>query len=1641
MNIIQKTYFVLAFFVCAQLSFAEPPDTKWKVTGPANYYLTITEVVDEGVNPWIFTLYKPDGSFKATQAGDSAVLNFRTIDLSDSKYSGYVIKFLNTNSWRNNTTIKELYWPDTITSISANSFLNCSNLKICDYPQNTKMTSIGNYAFSGCKNLTHLTMLDTISYLGEDPFSSCTKLVFDGPMLPNSYTSIYARRFNSIKGKPLKDGLLVVGGAGKPVTWVPYNNKNNNNQYFTGLNITNLIFGAGVANAGTNYYANYTKYNPYGGCPITNIVVQNPGVFAFGEALSYSSTATPKPTTVRNYDVAGYITGTLIAHSTTYNTRIVAPKDKYWGEFKKGVTSNDYKPWNEISDETKAKYWEYFNDGVEGTGDEIPHGVVLKTTSYTITVDGETIDPLTIPGGVWVVFKPGEWPEMELTPVAKPSAVTGLSYNGSEQVGVLEGVGYTITGHKATAAGTYTATATLKEGYKWADGSVDDVTIEWSIDMGVVQIPSAVTGLTYNGSEQTGVMEGEGYTLTGNKATQIGTHTATATLKENYKWSDGSVEEKVITWVIAVGAVEVPFAVEGLKYNGKEQGGVLEGEGYTLTNHKATDVGSYTATATLMEGYVWADGTSADKEISWTIALGIAQVPVAVPNLHYNGKEQTGVLEGAGYTLTNNKATEIGTYTATATLVDAAKYIWSDGTVEAKTIEWEIGLGIAQNPVAILGLQYNGKTQTGVKSGTGYTLTGNTGKAVGTYTATATLLDGYMWEDGTLDPKTITWSIAEEVRDPEPEPLPDPEPDSEDTPASIIYVNPAATGANNGTSWADAYTDFKVALGKITVQKNVIWFAGTFTCSADCVVTIPNGVKAKIRGGFKGTEATAAEREEGVKSVVSGKVRAYKTLEISSDSALRIERIRFIESKERGIYKKGAGDLTLVDCDMIACGYNLGKSNGLPTHGRGFVMVGTPGKTRLFATRCTFAGNRTGYETLYDAGNGQGAAFMNLARATLDDCLFVTNGLPVLNVPSTYGFRYFKGSALYATNAPVTIRGTKFLFNRAVCSQEYDQTYDVNLMGATVRLEAGTGRSVFTNCLWMANQNARGINNSTHISRGGGGEIFFNPGKTYAECEVVNCTFAANLNHISKNGGCGVNVRSGKMKILNSIFSDNISITTGSTIGKDIYVADGAEVNVSYSMLSPDKSGDRPIYAAGPGTLNIGEGVIFDRANFVSRVEEASYMRSVNAGTYFYLPVALDYLINLNVHLRSKAGYYDFGQNKRIRSYSENSPALDAGDPKSDYSKEPYASWGYHGRRVNMGFYGNTPEAAATRYKGFFVKVVGGESAPKEEVEVIGKPDNTVPVEDIIVCDGADYSVKIYRGSEVVWKWKASTDPALAGNTHNDIRGRFNGLTETRVCDYNGKKVVAISSSNCAWAIVDIATTNAIAYGYSRTAGQSVRNTIMPHSIDLLPNDIVAVASTYTIDQNEPETKYGCYFYHIAGDKATSYQDPAKQGATFFSIENPHGFYWDNDNKKLYVSSSEGLTRLSVTFNSEANKFDIVEEAVFGIAQLGAKWGHDLAVVPGTRILAMTAYEMTLFFDMDKEKWLLDEIIWRMDQKGFDPHKDKIHFLSTVPRTDYVTDTLEVWTKENGFKEYLKVPGAKFYKARWAGGVLDSITK
>ncbi len=68
----------------------------------------------------------------------------------------------------------------------------------------------------------------------------------------------------------------------------------------------------------------------------------------------------------------------------------------------------------------------------------------------------------------------------------------------------------------------------------------------------VIAVPTAANNLVYDGTEQTGVAAGTGYTLSGDfKATNAGDYTATATLAEGYVWEGGSTEAKTINWSIA----------------------------------------------------------------------------------------------------------------------------------------------------------------------------------------------------------------------------------------------------------------------------------------------------------------------------------------------------------------------------------------------------------------------------------------------------------------------------------------------------------------------------------------------------------------------------------------------------------------------------------------------------------------------------------------------------------------------------------------------------------------------------------------------------------------------------------------------------------------------------------------------------------------------------------------------------------------------------------------------------------------------------------------------------------------------------------------------------------------------------------
>lgn len=77
--------------------------------------------------------------------------------------------------------------------------------------------------------------------------------------------------------------------------------------------------------------------------------------------------------------------------------------------------------------------------------------------------------------------------------------------------------------------------------------------------------------LYYNGTEQTAYEDAEGYTVTGNKATDVGEYTATFKLKPGYAWGSGAsydFSDKTATWWIEKGNREAPTGLSAVSTSG-----------------------------------------------------------------------------------------------------------------------------------------------------------------------------------------------------------------------------------------------------------------------------------------------------------------------------------------------------------------------------------------------------------------------------------------------------------------------------------------------------------------------------------------------------------------------------------------------------------------------------------------------------------------------------------------------------------------------------------------------------------------------------------------------------------------------------------------------------------------------------------------------------------------------------------------------------------------------------------------------------------------------------------------------------------------------------------------------------------------
>ena len=96
--------------------------------------------------------------------------------------------------------------PDSVTSIGNYAFYYCNNLTSVTIPDS--VTTIGNYVFRDCYNLTSITIPDSVTTIGDYAFGNCFKLA------SMYFNSIIPPTLNSTTAIPATTTIHVPVGSG-----------------------------------------------------------------------------------------------------------------------------------------------------------------------------------------------------------------------------------------------------------------------------------------------------------------------------------------------------------------------------------------------------------------------------------------------------------------------------------------------------------------------------------------------------------------------------------------------------------------------------------------------------------------------------------------------------------------------------------------------------------------------------------------------------------------------------------------------------------------------------------------------------------------------------------------------------------------------------------------------------------------------------------------------------------------------------------------------------------------------------------------------------------------------------------------------------------------------------------------------------------------------------------------------------------------------------------------------------------------------------------------------------------------------------------------------------------------------------------
>jgi hypothetical protein len=391
-----------------------------------------------------------------------------------------------------------------------------------------------------------------------------------------------------------------------------------------------------------------------------------------------------------------------------------------------------------------------------------------------------------------------------------------------------------------------------------------------------------------------------------------------------------------------------------------------------------------------------------------------------------------------------------------------------------------------------------------------------------------------------------------------------------------IYVDHDATGANNGDSWSNAYTDLQDALDDATGGEE-IWVAeGVYTPTAGitrtATFTLVNGVT--LYGGFAGTETTRDQRDwEAHVTVLSGDLDGNDT---TGANGVITNTTNITGSNAYHVVIGGGVTETAVLDGFTVTG---GQANGGAQNMRGSGMYNAGGSPTL--TNVTFSGNEAGN----GYGDGGGMYNQDNSNPTLTNVTFSDNtagsgggmyndsSSPVLtSVTFSNNTGNGGGGGMYNTDDShpaltyVTFSDNTTLgFGGGVCNFGSSPVLiNVVFSGNGANFMAGGMYNAHSN-FTLTNVIFSGNHASTLGGSLGGGMYNANSNLT-----LTNVTFSGNSTNSGGKGG-GMYNSGSSLTLTNATFRDNRTGSDGS--GGGMYNSDASNARLTNCILWGNSDG------------------------------------------------------------------------------------------------------------------------------------------------------------------------------------------------------------------------------------------------------------------------------------------------------------------------------------------------------------------------------------------------------------------------------------------------------------------------------------